>query len=962
MKKAISGSNIRYAHLFVLGGFLATSPCVSAYEYATHMLTADYAYRDSTLNPQSANSIVPIIGFDRLDKDYPFAFAGAMADVPYFDEQAVANAVVALPPSSPFTYQRTPQAQELNFLNDLVTLGYVPGNSGTAIEQQVRAWLMRGDVREDDNDRHKLLSSEWTTTDIRDHDPWGDMLRAVKHFYDPIYDRAFVHSNFCGDYGCFKSINWSLGRTDPLHPSSDSEDPSRQNHFTWQDARNNYWWALTLERIDPSTLTVQGLAQQSSQERLGRWATTIHDLGHVIHLLQDAAQPQHVRNDGHGPPLVASLYPREGAADAAFEEYTEYRVTRDSAVSNTQSIRAGGNPLLEMDESVPALNALPPVTMGDTNYYPGNGGKVQFSTPVKFFTTAHIEAGGDDATLLTRRGLADFANRSFFTAGTLPGFKECRPVGTAGCTPMSTYTYTLPPNDLTSAGYTESQFNSGLRVNSRTVFLGEYSYPITDKVSPGYDAMLGELSAYGGKAPLVTKAIWSVVIPDDLRPSFIQTVGYTISYNNMRYMADVMLPRAVGYSAGMIDFFFRGRIKVEAPQDGLFALVDHALAHTVDASGYPHCTATVAGASGEPDFCTANSIYGFTKIRLKIRNDTPDITESGTSGPAIAQAMLATTATPGPSDPRLVAVARYHRNLCYQPTLQGEAVVDYQGNTTENDCPAGKRTNYQEISVSKPLAIGAADLNGTNSYAVAFDFSNDPIPINATDLFIQVVYRGQLGEEADGIAVGMIDVSEPTYLTLWNNSDYAGCNGAWVTGNAPGCGYSNGSIGKGIKTAYLCIGGQSLYVRYMTGGNGNIYLGKFVRLAAVLDEQTHHTRGRLIVGTESLAVQVNRSITGQSRQAPMEIETVQQPYVPDAMAIKRGMIGSFRPMPFYLLIGADPQPANDMGALDVGALAPDFGVGLPLAGGSMSFPTHHRIRYRRARIDLLSGRSRQLIS
>jgi hypothetical protein len=44
-----------------------------------------------------------------------------------------------------------------------------------------------------------------------------------------------------------------------------------------------------------------------------------------------------------------------------------------------------------------------------------------------------------------------------------------------------------------------------------------------------------------------------------------------------------------------------------------------------------------------------------------------------------------------------------------------------------------------------------------------FDFTNDPIPINATDLFIQVAYRGPLGDEADGIAVGSIDVSEPSY-------------------------------------------------------------------------------------------------------------------------------------------------------------------------------------------------------
>jgi len=591
-----------------------------------------------------------------------------------------------------------------------------------------------------------------------------------------------------------------------------------------------------------------------------------------------------------------------------------------------------------MDETLPSANALPTVVLGQFNYYPGSGGRIQFSTPVKFFTTRHIETGTDDATILTRRGLADFSNRAFFTPGTLPGFQECEPPESPSCVPTPGPTYTLPPNDLTSAGYTAINVDSGAKTNLRTVYLGEYTYPITDKVSPTYDSQIGELSAYGNKAPLVTKSVWSDVIPTDLTGTYLAKVGYTISYHNMRYMADVMLPRAVGYSAGLINFFFRGRIQVDVPQDGLFGLVDHSLPHSVDSAGYPYCSATVTGASGEPNFCTINSIYGFTKIRLKIRNNTPAISESGT-GASVTQAMSGTSATPAATAPRLIAVARYHRNLCYQPALQGEAVVDYQGTTTENNCPAGNRTNYQEISVSAPAAATSSNLNNANSQPITFDFSNDPIPINATDLFIQVIYRGQLGDEPDGIAVGVIDVGEPTYLTLWNNSDYAGCNGAWGTGNATGCSYSNGSIGKGISTAYICIGGQSVYNRFSTGGNGNIFLGKYVRLAALLDKQSRLFRGNLIVGTEALAVRIDKTITGTSRQAPMEIETVQNPYVPDLMYTKRGMVGNFRPMPFYLVIGADPQPANDTGPLDVGSLSPVLATSvLPDTGGTLNFP------------------------
>ena len=124
---------------------------------------------------------------------------------------------------------------------------------------------------------------------------------------------------------------------------------------------------------------------------------------------------------------------------------------------------------------------------------------------------------------------------------------------------------------------------------------------------------------------------------------------------------------------------------------------------------------------------------------------------------------------------KLVAIARYHRNPCYKPDLSGERRVAYApaaafGVITEPVCPMGLRTEFQEISVSAELPITAeADLPGGRggtapaSLEKVFDFSADPIPVNATDLFIQVVYRGQLGEETDGIAVANLDVQEPTF-------------------------------------------------------------------------------------------------------------------------------------------------------------------------------------------------------
>jgi hypothetical protein len=221
---------------------------------------------------------------------------------------------------------------------------------------------------------------------------------------------------------------------------------------------------------------------------------------------------------------------------------------------------------------------------------------------------------------------------------------------------------------------------------------------------------------------------------------------------------------------------------------------------------------------------------------------------------------------------------------------------------------------------------------------VTFDFRADPIPINATDLIIQVVYRGPMGEEIDGLAVGSFDVREATYLTLWNNTDYAGCNGNWVTSSGAGCTFVNG-IARSVGTTRLCINGQLLYTRTVSSSVGNILTGHYVRLAALLDDQPKNTRGRMLVGTALELMIVNKTLTGQARQAPLEIVSPAAPYLPEPFYKKRGVIGSFRPMPFYLISGADPQPANDIGPNDIGSLTQVLNVpALPEADGVISFP------------------------
>lgn len=882
-------------------GVLMGSASVPAYEITTHALIAYRAHLRSVLNPNDPTSIVPVLGFDRLDPTEPFTNT-------YFDNQATSD--------SPAQFTVSQQRQELAVFRALIDANRIAGVANAeALQYRTDGWLMQGDIREDDNDFLRPVIGGYTTTDQREPDPWGGLLRAGRHFYDPIYNRPFDYPDVCSTYGCILSPVWAMGTQHPLSPPNDVEDTARRNHFTWVDARSNYWKALTLERYVGGGTANERFG--SSFERKQRWATAIASLGHVIHLLQDGAQPQHTRNDSHAPPLVS--YGRNAPNGAAYEAFTDYRVTGN----------AGGyinNPLRSMSDNLPSASQLPPLVFDG---YP----VPSFALPVKFFTTKYDDPGTGESAINARKGLVDFSNRNFFTTGTYPGFRQCMPPGSLPCTRETAVTYPLPENDiLDTSVYTPVQIPGSIIVNGQSVVMTVYTRKAVDSVNPSYVDRLP--SQYAGRVPVVTKSTFADMPGDP--PAGIIT---NLQYNNFIADADVLLPRAVAYSAGMINYFFRGRIKVEPPLDGLFAVTDHSLPHSVDADGYPRCSQDVPSPiGGDPPLCTSGAIYGFTRLRVKLRNDTAEIVESGT-GVHVPQSLAATSATPGNNDPRLVAVARYHRNPCYQPNLSGEVVVDANGVVITPTCAAGNRTTYQEISVSKPATIAAGDLNGSTSVPVSFDFSQDPIPVNATDLFVQVVYRGPLGQEQDGIAVGTYDVREPSYLTLWNNSDYAGCNGQWVTHDSPGCSYgSGGTAQRSINTARLCIGTQLLYTRFMTGGNGVIGTGGLARLVALLDDQPHSIRGRLLVGVANTLEIRTRTIEGQIRQASKEEVIPPNMYVPEPMFTKRGLVGSFQPLPFYLIIGADPQPANDAGALDVGNLTPGFSpTTLPSQGGSLTF-------------------------
>jgi hypothetical protein len=97
----------------------------------------------------------------------------------------------------------------------------------------------------------------------------------------------------------------------------------------------------------------------------------------------------------------------------------------------------------------------------------------------------------------------------------------------------------------------------------------------------------------------------------------------------VQQLVSKQIPRAVSYSTGLINFFFRGSLDIQPTSDGLFGVMDHA-------------TGT-----------------GFKKLVLKVKNTTPAITDPVTSA-VVTQPM-----NPG----KFVAVVRFHRDLAFNNDL-----------------------------------------------------------------------------------------------------------------------------------------------------------------------------------------------------------------------------------------------------------------------------------------------------
>jgi len=359
------------------------------------------------------------------------------------------------------------------------------------------------------------------------------------HFFDP--QAGWIPLRVACDLGS-TSVEWATEVAEQIErPGISLCGAVREigsfapQRFSYQDALGSFLAAL----IDPSP--------EGRELALGR---TFQTLGHVVHHLQDMHQPDHVRNDLHCGESVCLDFPLNavGLRDpSTLEKYTDIDVIRTGVLK-------------------PMLDAFPYAR------------RVMFSAPQEFWKNPNAS------------GAADYTSNNFISPDTnfrgpiadpLPDPDHPRPDPVFGPgspwrimgVPVSKLRTEVrglqlpkPPADGLLGGVPDYSRLPDAEVQ---FIVRDVPDPYTGLKVP--DVRISAFSIFTTDLEKVRTRTVQVGPPTKEKPSNkrVAVPIYTTNHLTVESFYRPLLPRAVAFSAGLIDFFFRGRIALEVT-DGTF--------------------------------------------------------------------------------------------------------------------------------------------------------------------------------------------------------------------------------------------------------------------------------------------------------------------------------------------------------------------------------------------------------
>lgn len=411
---------------------------------------------------------------------------------------------------------------------------------------------------------------------------------------------------------------------------------------------------------------IDALTATSLPTRETNFADTFRGIGQLMHLVEDMSVPEHTRDDGH------------------------YRTARDQTtyegwVSMTQSLKPGiPGPILNDAVANPVFFSsqflannqsqfttlwltapVPVANLFDTNQYTGSNPQVTSNNPTI--------------------GLSEYSHANFLSPDTM-------------------WKYPYPA------------FDTNIQIYEAPYYATTYSG--TETVNRVYLRKTGDGDSIEHLAvtDLYCNAISSPAdCGFDYSKAFYFTEGDEQVYQDY---ASHLLPRAVGYSASLLQYFFRGQIEISLPDRYVYAIADpfsgsfnkdfKVKAKNVTANGEPMF-------GGQIQLVIKYQDHGINPIQY------PDLTHLTSLPDSLTN--------PSPMNFKYIVI------------------------------PEKNLTNY---------------IPSDNPVELTFDLSTagSSIPYTASDISIQVVFKGSLGNEPDSaVAVGYKDISEPTPLDFSNDLD-----------------------------------------------------------------------------------------------------------------------------------------------------------------------------------------------
>jgi hypothetical protein len=328
-------------------------------------------------------------------------------------------------------------------------------------------WILQ--FKEFPNGINQTVNNKRVREWIEDGSEFEDepFVRVQNHFHNPL--RPWSQAGL--STGGMSSVLWAQ--------APDQNEGVGGGKHSWKDARDSYYRALT---------------GRTRTEREEAWAETFQTLGHLMHLLQDATVPAHVRDDAHPPFETLGFL---GLGPDWYEDWVEQ--TRK------------GNPTL-FQTLLSEAAVRPPNSIFTAT------GDPQAPVPIaRLFDTDAFTGLNPDVLSAAALGITEYTNGNFLSRDTI--FKD----------------FTLPRQPDPNTGFFEAE---GPKFRRYFPKVGE-GESIDHFVAEGM--LYTSLEAEVGTPP---------------------AGGWMLTARVLQNYAQKLFSRAIGYSAALLNYFFRGRMEL----------------------------------------------------------------------------------------------------------------------------------------------------------------------------------------------------------------------------------------------------------------------------------------------------------------------------------------------------------------------------------------------------------------